>query len=106
MMNLAMMSFDVVPGVMVGVMGPALGVLAAIAFSAVAYGFAALAAAALRRPERPTTRAVAAPLTPVARVEWEMTPRIALMLRSACDQPRPRSAAAARQTISSPRAAA
>ena len=86
MMNLAMMSFDVVPGVMVGVLSPALGIVAALAFSAVAYGFATLAAAALRRPDRPTRDAVAAPLTPVARVEWQMTPRIALMLRSACDE--------------------
>lgn len=94
MMNFATMSFDVVPGVMIGVLGPALGVLAAFAFAAVTYGFATLAAAALRQPDRPAHDAPAphdAPVTPVApvhRAGWEMTPRIALMLRSACEQPR------------------
>ncbi len=93
MMNLAMMSFDVVPGVMVGVMSPALGVLAAFAFAAVTYGFATLAAAALHRPydpTRPTRDALATPVAPMRRAEWEMTPKIALMLRSACDESRVR----------------
>jgi hypothetical protein len=90
MMNFAMMSFDVVPGVMVGVMSPALGVLAALAFCAVTYGFATLAAAALRRPDRPTHDAPVTPVGPVRRPEWEMTPTIALMLRSACEEPHSR----------------
>lgn len=53
MMNFAMMSVDVVPGVMVGVMGPALGVIAAVAFTGLAYGFAVLGYAALHRNDRP-----------------------------------------------------
>jgi hypothetical protein len=94
MMNLAMtnlaMSFDVVPGVLVGVMGPALGIIAAFAIAAVTYGFAALAASALRPTDRPTPAAPVAPAGPAARAEWEMTPTIAFMLRAACDESRSR----------------
>ncbi|MBM4242779.1 MAG: hypothetical protein FJ148_03045 [Deltaproteobacteria bacterium] len=64
MMNFAMMSYDVVPGVMVGVMGPALGVMAAVAFSGVAYGFAVLAHAALHRTDRPDSSARVLQLRP------------------------------------------
>ena len=53
MMNFATMSFAVVPGVMVGVMGPALGVIAAVAFTGLAYGFAVIGYAALHRNDRP-----------------------------------------------------
>jgi len=53
MMNFAMMSYDVVPGVMVGVTGPALAAMAAVAFGGVAYGFGVLARAALHRTDRP-----------------------------------------------------
>ena len=67
MMNLAMMSFDVVPGVMVGVLGPVVGVITAAAFAGVAYGFAVLGYAALHRNERPTGgRARVAPVAPAS----------------------------------------
>lgn len=90
MTNLATMTFDVVPGVMVGVLGPALGVIAAVALCAMTYGFATLAAASLRRPDRPTHEGVVPPVAAVRRPEWEITPTITLMLRSACDRSRAR----------------
>lgn len=64
MMELAMMNFDVAPGVMVGVMGPLLGVIGAMVFTGVAYGFAVLGYAAVHRNDRPTRRTRVTTLEP------------------------------------------
>ena len=107
MMNLAMMSFDVVPGVMVGVLGPVVGVITAAAFAGVAYGFAVLAYAALHRNDRPTGgNARVAPAAPSRPAAWEMTPAIRQLLRNASDVSGARSERRLDvQRISSPRAA-
>lgn len=107
MMNFAMMSFDVVPGVMVGVLGPVVGVITAAAFAGVAYGFAVLGYAALHRNDRPTAgNARVAPAAPASPAAWEMTPAIRQLLRSASDVSGARSERRLDvQRISSPRAA-
>lgn len=106
MMNLATMSLDVVPGVMTSVAGPVLGVITAIAFAGVAYGFVAIALAALHRDGRTPRDAQHAPVAAALPGAWEITPTIARLLRSATDDSGARDRQrAALQRISSPRAA-
>ncbi|MBY0278207.1 hypothetical protein K2Z84_23010 [Candidatus Binatia bacterium] len=105
MMNLATMSFDVVPGVMIGIAGPILGVIAAIAFAGVAYGFVALGHAAVHHDDRPTDDAPRSPVAAPLPAAWEITPTIAQLLRSASDAGAREHRHVALQRISSPRAA-
>lgn len=104
--NVATVSVAADPGVIVGVLGPVLGVMAAMVFASLTYGFIAIGAAALHRTAPPSGDSRPAPVQPELPGSWEITPTIAHLLRSASGSRSARDdRRATLQTISSPRPA-